>query len=94
MDGVATQWYSLGLQLLGNYSMLDRIKSNCEGDTECCCNEMFKKWLETKPDASWDQLIAALKEVELITTATQVTTRFTITPKKPGNYVVLYLSCL
>lgn len=91
MDGVATQWYSLGLQLLDNCNILDRIKSNCEGDIECCCNEMFKKWLETNPDASWDQLIAALNEVELITTAAQVTTRFTTTPKEPGNYVALYL---
>ena len=85
MDGVATQWYNLGLQLLDNYNMLDKIKSNCQGDTECCCNEMFKKWLEVKPDASWDQLIAALKEVELITAAKHVITRFKTAPNIPGT---------
>ena len=84
MDGVATQWYNLGLQLVDDYNMLDRIKSNFQGDTVCCCNEMFKKWLEVKPDASWDQLIAALKEVELITAAKHVTTRFKTTSNIPG----------
>ena len=85
MDGVATQWYNLGLQLLDNYNMLDKIKSNCQGDTEYCCNEMFKKWLEVKPDASWDQLIAALREVELITAAKHVITRFKTAPNIPGT---------
>ena len=90
MNGVATQWYSLGLQLLDDYNILDRIRSNYQGDTEVCCNEMFKKWLEVKSDASWDQLIAVLKEVKLITAATHVTTLFKTMPKIPeksGSFI-------
>ena len=26
-----------------------------------CCKEMFSKWLETQEDASWDQLLEALR---------------------------------
>ena len=33
---------------------------------------MFKKWLETHEDASWYQLIKALKRVELIHLASQI----------------------
>ena len=34
-----------------------------------CCREMFQKWLNMKPDASWDQLVAALNEIELSSAA-------------------------
>ena len=81
MDGVATRWYSLGLQLLDNNSILDRIKLNNQGDVECCCNEMFKKWLEMRPDASWNQLIEVLIKLDLKSAASQLTTSFTVASK-------------
>ena len=80
-DGVAARWYSLGLQLLDDSNILDRIRLNNQGDVEFCCNQMFKKWLEMKPDASWDQLIAVLIKLDLKTAANQVTTCFAIAPK-------------
>ena len=33
---------------------------------------MFKKWLEAHEDASWNQLIEALKSVKLVHLATQI----------------------
>jgi len=85
---VATRWYDLGLQLLDKTNVLDRIKYNNHSDVECCCNEMFKEWLQTKPDANWDQLHAALIEIDLKTAASCVTTRFA--KQKTGNYFVVY----
>lgn len=84
--GVATKWYNLGLQLLDESSILDRIKSNNQSDVDHCCNEMFKEWLQTKPDANWNQLVIALIEIDLKTAASYVTKSFT----KPnaGNYKV------
>ena len=79
LDGVVTKWYSLGLQLLDNSSILEWIRSNNLGDIEGCCSDMFKKWLETKPDVNWDQLVAALNEIDLKTAASCVTTHFIAT---------------
>ena len=33
---------------------------------------MFKKWLEAHEDASWNQLIEALKSIKLVHLATQI----------------------
>ena len=72
MYGVATRWYSLGLELLDNNSILDMIRLNNQGDVECCCNEMFKTWPEMRPDASWNQLIEVLIKLDLKTTASNI----------------------
>ena len=33
---------------------------------------MFEKWLETRQDASWSQLIHAVKNIELINAAARI----------------------
>ena len=60
---VTPQWYVLGLKLLKKEqeSQLDIIKSNHPGDNQMCCMEMFWYWLSTNTDASWQQLIEALR---------------------------------
>ena len=30
-----------------------------------CCTKMIRLWLDKQPDASWEQLLQALKEVEM-----------------------------
>ena len=37
-----------------------------------CCSRMFQLWLQRQPNASWKQLIEALKEVDLNHLATQI----------------------
>ena len=39
-----------------------------------CCKEMFAKWLETEENASWDQLLKALRSpsIQLIHFASQI----------------------
>ena len=70
--GVAIRWYTLGVELLdGDTAVLDVIKTNYQHDDDRC-TEMFKKWLEMKPDASWSQLVTALNDIGLNTAADNV----------------------
>ena len=66
---VATRWYDLGLELLEtkHEKELDTIEQDnkVEG-AKTCCRKMFSKWLEAQYDsATWDQLIQAVKNIEL-----------------------------
>ena len=73
---VATRWYDLGLELLEtkHERELDTIEkdSKVEG-MKTCCRKMFSKWLETQSDSSsWDQLIQAVKNIELNNVANDI----------------------
>ena len=73
---VAPYWYELGVKLLKEYqeSQLDTIESNHVGDNRKCCIAMFRYWLGTDTDASWQQLIEALRSpaVELPVVAADI----------------------
>ena len=71
---IITKWYDVGLQLLdSNSGALDVIKKDNSNDSENCCTEMFKKWLQCRPDASWRQLAEALTSVNLNAAAHRIT---------------------
>ena len=71
---VITKWYDIGLVLLDSDSgALDVIKANYPNDNENCCTEMFKKWLQCRPAASWCQLAEALTSVNLNAAAQRIT---------------------
>ena len=67
IDLVTTKWYELGLELLEteHEKELAIIETNCNSDVRICCRKMFNKWLDIQSDASWGQLIQAVKDVEL-----------------------------
>ena len=73
---VSSQWYSIGLELLGQQEvpLLNTIKADNLEDASKCTVEMFLKWLEREPDASWNQLIQALRKpnIKLETLASKV----------------------
>ena len=72
---VATRWYDLGLELLEtkHERELDIIETNYENNATKCCRKMFSKWLETQSDnASWDQLIQAVKNIEVNNVASDI----------------------
>ena len=56
------KWEQLGTKLLKNdqVAQLNTIRSNHPGDNESCCFDMFKYWLQTNTNASWEQLITEL----------------------------------
>ena len=57
---VTTRWSDLGVKLLNSVEV-EIIRKDHPNDGIECCKAMFSKWLQTKTDASWKQLIAALR---------------------------------
>ena len=84
ISGVAAQWYDLGVQLLDNATgILDVIRADNPNGANKCCTIMFEKWLKLKPDATWNQLVTALKTVGLNSSADNLTLQLT-----GGNNIV------
>ena len=73
LKDVSSKWHDLGLELLEQNDKvnLNVIKINYAGDVTECCKEMFHSWL-TYPNPTWNQLIQALKKVELYSLAAKV----------------------
>jgi len=72
---VNTKWYDLGLELLDDEyaGELETIHKDYRNDgSKTCCQKMFSKWLETRDDASWDQLIEAMRTIKLNSIASDV----------------------
>ena len=84
------KWYDLGVELLAEEDVqaLDEIQSNYPRDASMCCTKMFQLWLDKQPEASWRQLIEALREsnIELKELANTIEQKL-ITIHK-GNYIV------
>ena len=66
VEWAACKWRELGVVLLPYhfYALSDGIGSTMLYDDKCCMS-VFQRWLDTTVDATWDQLIRALKSVEL-----------------------------
>ena len=60
VNGVAGKWKDLGVQLLPP-EMVDIIAADHPHDVVSCCKCVLKKWLDTTTDATWNQLIKALR---------------------------------
>ena len=71
---VTFKWFDLGLELLEpeDEHMLLIIQSNNPNDVDECCRQMFQFWLNKCTNATWNQLIQALKEIELNSLATTI----------------------
>ena len=74
-----SDWYSLGLALQFKSYDLDIIKKDHPNNTKSQTCEMFKIWLRTQPDASYEHLIKALHKVGDKTVANSLY-------KKDGKY--------
>ena len=60
----AGKWRDLGVQLLprpDQEKMLDIIAANYPHDVVSCCKCVLNKWLDTTTDATWNELIRALR---------------------------------
>ena len=73
-SGLSAQWYDLGTELLTDDTVgtLKVIKASHPNDVSVCCTKMFEKWLESQPNATWNQLIIALNNIGMKTTAESV----------------------
>ena len=70
------KWFDLGLTLIGEGSRnnLNVMKID-QRNTYGCCDAMFSLWLQRVPDASWSQLITALRETAMDGIANDLTSR-------------------
>ena len=76
-DSVGLKWHDLGIELLDSNNAvedLDTIEAEHSTDLKKCCTKMFNMWLRKQPQASWNQLIEALRQpnIELDTLATKI----------------------
>ena len=77
---ITTQWRDIGLELVDSNKTLKVIEADHPSDVDTCCRLMFEKWLEAKSDASWSQLVIALKNIKMFTAANAISKLF-----KSGN---------
>ena len=56
----AAHWEDIGIYLDIELGHLKIIKTDHPGDSSGCCKELWKKWLEVDPDATWEKLFAAI----------------------------------
>jgi len=63
ITAVSSKWYQLGIVLFEDDKayQLATIKANNNNVTDRCY-EMFGYWIQIQPNASWDQLVEALRE--------------------------------
>ena len=84
----AHKWSDLGVELLDDdqIRMLDMIAADHPHDADCC-SAVLKRWLGTTPDASWYQLIRALRSpfVQLDSLADQLEEKLDIKCKIYSN---------
>ena len=78
---VADKWRDIGVQLLDS-SLIDQrvlevIAADHPQSIEGCCKSVFEKWLDTQKNASWNQLIDALKCIELQSLASHLEKKLT-----------------
>ena len=55
----ASKWRQLGTQLNIDQHLMDIIECDNPNDCKSCCLEMFRKWLEVSPGASWEDIVTA-----------------------------------
>ena len=83
-NSLAICWYDLGVELLpDNIHSLEVIERSHPTDVGTFCRKMFQTWLNTKPDASWHQLVTALGKINMGYAAHCVSTQY-----MPGMYVI------
>ena len=95
-DLIADRWYDIGLELLEqkDEKAVNIIKKNNAGNIAECCTEMLELWLNKQPNATWNQLINALKApgIELNNAASKI--EGMLLPSAEGSYnnIIIRLS--
>ena len=81
MVHMAPNWYEVGAMLLDvtQESQLKLIRATYGSDAKKCCLTMLQNWMDTHPEATWYQLVTALRSpgVDLTTVASDIERNFT-----------------
>ena len=61
---IANNWYEVGIQLFKNSQLpkLDEIQATYSTDRRGGCIKMLNYWLQITPEATWEDLICALRK--------------------------------
>ena len=95
-DSIATKWHDVGIELLeqGSEKALQLITANKpgNGNVSACCAEMLQLWLSRQPNATWNQLICALRSpgIQLNDVAMEIEGR--LLPSSEGDYLTSYIA--
>ena len=66
----AAQWEDIGVYLDIELGHLKTIKADHPGDTNGCCKDLWKKWLELDPNATWEKLFTAIDDCTATSSST------------------------
>ena len=70
-----TDWYTIGINLGLETTQLDDIHVTYHAHgVNRCKTKMFDVWLKSSPDASWTDLITALRDMDENTAASEIQT--------------------
>ena len=98
VGSVAENWKDVGVQLLrpDQTYQLGIIETNYPQDAVRCCKCVLEKWLETSQRgiATWDQLIKALKRIQLDHFASELEQRLKPECKVIAMYLLIKYKCL
>ena len=73
-DEASEKWKDIGIELMSDKKLrakLDNIEVDNRSSTNCF-TKMFELWVKSQPNASWKQLIGALKCVDHNTLAAKI----------------------
>ena len=86
---IAVKWFEVGLELLEQEDVhkLNRISEENPRDIVRCCGQMLKVWLERKPEATWNQLIKALRSPSIYLKALANKLERILSPNDKGNVI-------
>ena len=70
---------------------LNTIRANHPGDVGGCCKDLWKKWLEMDPNATWDKLFTAINDCAATSASTSTSTYPQIVYARAINTFMLVL---
>ena len=82
---IALKWYYVGIELLEQGEALRKIKANNAGSVSECCADMLKLWLRRQPNATWNQLIFALRSPSVQLNDVAIEIEGQLTPSGEGD---------
>ena len=85
-----SNWYQLGIKLGLKPYQLKQIEEKTTTDIEHRKIEMYDLWLRTTPEASWNHIVTALREMEEKTTAERIQQNYGVTGTVSCNVGMLH----
>ena len=86
---ISKNWFDLGVELINDsVNELNNLQEDFPKDAGKCCSKMFQLWLKKSNNATWNQLIEALRvpNIEMFELANKIESMLFL-----GMYIYRYL---